>query len=308
MSEGTSVLEDLKRWTVGDVRITRLLELPPMAFDPAMFLQTTREEIVRRRDWLVPDYATEAGDIILHFQAFIIEAGGKRIMVDPCIGNDKHRSHPSLHMLDTDFLARLALVGFPRESIDVVLCTHLHVDHCGWNTMLVDGRWVPTFPNARYLFARAEFDYARSGVDDADAPTIFADSVKPILDAGLADLIEPGHHIVDGVRLEPTPGHTPGHCSVIISSGRQEAILTGDVIHHPVQAALPDVSSNFCWNEAAGIATRRALLDRAASRRALMIAAHFAGPTGVYVKPDGDAWRVEEALPATAPREPRDEQ
>ncbi|MGD9711032.1 MAG: MBL fold metallo-hydrolase [Thermomicrobiales bacterium] len=294
MSDQVEAMATFRRWTIGDVRVTRILELPPMAFDPAMFLQTTREEILRRRDWLVPHFATDSGDIILHFQAFMIEAAGKRIMVDPCIGNDKPRAHPQLNMLETAFLERLAEAGFPRESIDHVLCTHLHVDHCGWNTMLVDGVWMPTFPNARYLFAKAELDYAKTGEGDPDAPAIYRDSVKPIVDAGLVDLIEPGHMIADGITIEQTPGHTPGHCSVMIASLGLEAIITGDVIHHPIQASMPHVSSNFCWDQELGARTRRALLEQAASRRAMMFAAHFAGPTAVYLKPDGDAWRVEE--------------
>ncbi len=295
MVEDAAATETFKRWTIGSVRITRILELPPMAFDPAMFLQTTRQEVIRRRDTLVPEYATEAGDIILQFQAFIIEAGGKRIMVDPCFGNDKPRSHPQVNMLDTAFLERLTDAGFPRESIDFVFCTHLHADHVGWNTMMVDGNWAPTFPNARYLFAKAEYDHAKIYTSDVDAPAIFEDSVKPIIDAGLATFVEPGHFIAEGVKLEPTPGHTPGHCSIVVSSEGQEAIITGDVLHHPIQVALPEISSNFCWDQSLAVATRRDLLGRAANSGATMIVAHFAGPTGVQVKADGDAWRVEKA-------------
>lgn len=287
-------LETFKRWSVGDIRVTRVLELPPTAFDPTIFIQATRREILDRRDWLCPTFATEDGDIILHFQAFIVEAGGKRILVDPCIGNHKPRGHPLLAMLDTPFLDRLARAGFPRESIDVVLCTHLHVDHCGWNTMLVDGAWVPTFPNARYLFARNEVAFAQ-GEKDGDAAAIFEDSVKPILEAGLADLVEPGHEIAEGVRLKATPGHTPGHCSILLSSQGRQAIITGDVIHHPVQAALPDMCSNFCHDEAVAIATRRDLLRHAASQNVLLLVAHFAGSSAVHVRPDGDGWIVEES-------------
>ncbi|KQX23247.1 MULTISPECIES: MBL fold metallo-hydrolase [unclassified Sphingomonas] len=286
-------LETFKRWTIGKIRVTRVLELPPTAFDPAIFIQATRREILDHGDWLCPSFATDDGDIILHFQAFIIEAGGKRIMVDPCIGNDKPRGHPLLDMLDNPFLERLERAGFPRESIDVVLCTHLHVDHCGWNTMLVDGRWVPTFPNARYLFARREIACAEID-SDGDAAAIYQDSVQPIMDAGLAELVDPGHVIVEGVRLEATPGHTPGHCSIVISSGGHEAIITGDVIHHPVQAALPHVSSNFCQDEAVAIATRRSVLAHAADHDVMLLVAHFAGSSGVYVRTDGDAWTVEE--------------
>lgn len=293
MQQLPSDLETFKRWNVGAIKVTRVLEVPPTAFDPAMFIQATRADVLEHSDWLCPSFATPEGDIILHFQAYIIEVGGKRIMVDPCIGNDKPRGHPLLDMLDTPFLERLEHAGFPRESIDFVLCTHLHVDHCGWNTMLVEGRWVPTFPNARYLFARGEVEFALAETD-GDAPAIFADSVQPILDAGLAELVEPGHVIVEGVTLKPTPGHTPSHCSVVLSSQGAEAIITGDVIHHPLQAARPQISSNFCWDDAASIATRREILTHAAGQESLLLVAHFAGSSGVYVKADGDSWRVEE--------------
>lgn len=293
MQELPHDFDTFKSWTIGNIRVTRVLELPPTAFDPAIFIQATRAEVLDRQDWLCPSFATREGDIILHFQAFIIEAGGKRIMVDPCIGNHKPRGHPLLDQLDNPFLERLERAGFPRESIDFVLCTHLHVDHCGWNTMLVDGEWVPTFPNARYLFARGEVEFAQSETE-GDAPAIFADSVKPILDAGLADTVDPGHAIVEGVTLKSTPGHTPSHCSIILSSEGSEAIITGDVIHHPLQAALPEVSSNFCWNDETGIATRRKILAHAANTETLLLVAHFAGSSGVLVRPDGDAWRVEE--------------
>lgn len=294
MQEGWTELETFRRWIFGNIRVTRVLELPPTPFDPAIFIQATRREILDHRDWLCPSFATEDGDIILHFQAFIIEAGGKRIMVDPCIGNDKPRGHPLLDRLDNPFLARLERAGFPRESIDFVLCTHLHVDHCGWNTMLVDGRWTPTFPNARYLFVREEVAHAAADTAE-EAQAIFEDSVQPILDAGLAELVESDHVIVEGVRLEPTPGHTPGHCSIFISSEGAEAIISGDVIHHPLQAALPHVCSNFCWDEQRAIATRRAMLAHASDHGAMMLVAHFAGSSGVHVRRDGDAWKVEES-------------
>lgn len=293
MQEQVADLDTFKRWNVGEIRVTRVLELPPTAFDPAIFIQATRAEILDRRDWLCPSFATDEGDIILHFQAFIIEAGGKRILVDPCIGNHKPRGHPLLDNLETPFLDRLARAGFPRESIDVVMCTHLHVDHCGWNTMLVDGVWAPTFPNARYLFARTEVAFARDETD-GDAAAIFNDSVKPILDAGLAELVDPGHVIAEGVTLKATPGHTPGHCSIILSSQGSQAIVTGDVIHHPVQTALPEICSNFCHDEPVAIATRREMLAHAADEDVLLLVAHFAGSSGVMVRADGDAWKVEE--------------
>lgn len=286
--------EAFKRWTIGAARITRVLELPPLTADPAIFIQTTKDEIVKRSDWLCPDYADTDGNITLHFQAFIIEASGKRILVDPCIGNGKERDIPAFNKLNGPFLKRLEAAGLPRESIDYVLCTHLHLDHCGGNTMLVDGAWVPTFPNARYIFAKTEFEHLRTD-DHRDSIAVMADSITPILDAGLALFVDSNHVIVDEVRLESTPGHTPGHCAIVVSSEGQEAVITGDLIHHPVQVAIPHVGDNFCWNHDMARSTRRTVLERVADRSALLLGSHFAGPTGVYLKPDGEAWIVDQA-------------
>lgn len=282
--------ETFKRWTVGAATVTRILELPPLDADPAIFIQTTREEVAKRK-WLCPDFADQEGNIILHFQAFVIEVSGKRIMVDPCTGNDKPRSIDFFNKLDGPFLARLAEAGHPRESIDFVLCTHLHLDHCGWNTMLVDGAWVPTFPNAKYIFAQSEYEHLQ-GDDHGDAPALLEDSIRPIIDAGLATFVEPGYTIVEGVSLEPTPGHTPGHCSVVISSEGAEAVITGDLIHHPVQVAMPHVADNFCWDADMAHTTRRNMLDRVSRTHALLLGSHFSGRTGIYLRPDGDAWTI----------------
>lgn len=302
MQEQTIETELFMRWTIGAATVTRVLEMPPLNADPAIFIMTNKDEILKRRDWLCPNFADDDGNIILHFQAFIIECGGKRIMVDPCIGNDKERSIDYFNKLDGPFLQRLEAAGFPRESIDYVLCTHLHLDHCGWNTMWVDEQWVPTFPNAQYIFAKAEYDHL-TGDDHGDAAAVLADSIKPVIDAGLAIFVDPGHVIVPDVRLEPTPGHTPGHCSVVISSEGREAVITGDLIHHPVQVAMPDVGDNFCWDQAMATSTRRTLLDRVSNRGALLLGSHFSGPTGIYLKADGDAWMIdnpEQAEPASA--------
>lgn len=215
-------------------------------------------------------------------------------MVDPCIGNDKPRSIPEFNKLDGPFLKRLEEAGFPRECIDYVLCTHLHLDHCGWNTMLVDGAWVPTFPNAQYIFAKAEYEHLKAD-DHGDSAAVLEDSIKPVIDAGLALFVDPDHAIVDEVRLEPTPGHTPGHCSVVISSEGNEAVITGDLLHHPVQVAIPHVGDNFCWDQDMARSTRRTLLKRVADRSALLLGSHFSGPTGIYLKPSGDAWIVDRA-------------
>lgn len=288
---GTHDLMAFKTWMVGDIKITRVLEMEPLVLPPEALIKTDAQTVLKH-EWLRPHFAEENGFIRAHVQAFILEAAGKRIMVDPCIGNDKERQGALFNQLDNPYLERLEAAGYPRETIDVVLCTHLHVDHCGWNTMLVDGKWVPTFPNAQYLFAREELEHA--AVDKSpEQEATYLDSIKPIVDAGLAVLVDPNHEVAPGVRLEHTPGHTPGHCCVLVSSRGEEAIITGDLLHHPVQAAETDVCSLFCWDEAVVIQTRRDVLAKAAEKDRMLLGTHFAGPTGVRVSPAGAAWRVD---------------
>jgi glyoxylase-like metal-dependent hydrolase (beta-lactamase superfamily II) len=212
------------------------------------------------------------------------------MLVDTCVGNDKTRTNPAWNMLATDWLARLAAAGLPPESVDLVLCTHLHVDHVGWNTRLRDGRWVPTFPRARYVFGRREWEHW-SRVQEEEYAAIYADSVQPVLDAGRADLVEADHRISEEIRLEPTPGHTPGHVSVHIGSGGREAVITGDLMHHPVQCAEPEWPSNFDVDVAEARATRRAFCARYADRDVTVLGTHFATPTAGRLASQGDTWR-----------------
>jgi glyoxylase-like metal-dependent hydrolase (beta-lactamase superfamily II) len=292
-STDDSELMAFKRWTIGDVTITRVLEMPSLTLPPQALVKASQDDVLRHA-WLQPDFATPDGLIKANIQALIIESQGKRIMVDPCIGNHKKRDGAFFNMLNNPFLERIEAAGFPRETIDVVMCTHLHTDHCGWNTMLVDGEWVPTFPNAAYLFARGEYEFSRTDTGEEQEAT-YADSVKPIMDAGLAQLVEYDHRLSDEVRLEHSPGHTPGHCCIIISSKGEEALITGDMMHHPVQAAEPHVCSNFCWDESQAIATRRGILETAVKNGSIIFGTHFAGPSAVRVKTDGDAWQMEGA-------------
>lgn len=292
MSEQNSQLLNFKKWKIGNVTVTRILEMDPMHIPPEWLLQTTAETI-NKHAWLQPNYATPDGQIIANIQGFVIEASGRRILVDPCVGNDKPRESVAFNKLNNPFLERLTAAGFPPEAIDYVLCTHLHVDHAGWNTRLVDGKWVPTFPNARYLFGRVEVEYAKLD-DGLDAKATFEDSVQPILDAGLADLVEFDFRIGDEVFLEPSPGHTPGHCYIRISSMGEEGVITGDLIHHPIQACEPDVCSNFCFNTDQARATRRLFLEKYSETNTLVLGTHFAEPTGVRILPNGNVWKVEE--------------
>ena len=223
----------MNQWQIGDVKITRIVELE-VAGGTKFILPDATPEACRDIAWLKPHFMTEQGKLIMSVHALVVDTGARRIVVDTCIGNDKERNIPSWSHLQTSFLSDLAAAGYPRESIDTVLCTHLHVDHVGWNTMLVDGRWVPTFPNARYLIAQQEWRYWDEHGEDAQYGSVLADSVRPVIEAGLVDFVSMEHRLCDEVWLEPTPGHTAGHVSVHIASRGTEALITGDCIHHPV--------------------------------------------------------------------------
>ncbi|MGY8961507.1 MAG: MBL fold metallo-hydrolase, partial [Alphaproteobacteria bacterium] len=206
----------MNKWRIGDVTVTRIVEMQVSGGSKFILPDATRDA-VQEIPWLSPHFAEPDGRLIMSIHALIIEIGDRRIMVDTCLGNDKQRVIPGWNMRHGPFLEDIAEAGFPRETIDTVLCTHLHVDHVGWNTMWVDEQWVPTFPNARYLFGRTEWEHW-SG-DDATKrrdEDIMGDSVRPVYDAGLVDLVDSDHVITNEIRLEPTPGHTPGHVSVRI--------------------------------------------------------------------------------------------
>ena len=204
-------------WAIGEVRVTPIVE-SEQAWPTVLFLPDLTPEVVDEIGWLRPDHVTPDDDMVMRFQAFVVEADGARIVVDTCAGNDKERALPVFDHQSTTFLDDFRAAGFDPDSIDLVVCTHLHVDHVGWNTRLVDGRWVPTFPNARYLFGRTEYEHWSAAGKD-DQRRILEDSVQPVMDAGLAELVESTHSLTASVRLDPTPGHTPGHHSVRLTSG-----------------------------------------------------------------------------------------
>jgi glyoxylase-like metal-dependent hydrolase (beta-lactamase superfamily II) len=279
----------VNRWQVGDVKITRVVELETVSKATFVLPDATPENI-QRETWLQPHFAEPGGRVRMSIHALVVESEDRRIVVDTCLGNDKRRANPPWNMLQTPFLADLEGAGFPRESITDVLCTHLHVDHVGWNTMLVAGRWLPTFPQARYLIGRVEWDHWSKATDSFTKDPI-DDSVRPIVDAGLATLVEDTHRITNEVWLEPTPGHTPGHFSVRIASHGAEAVITGDLMHHPVQCAHPEWNCGFDSIPDQARATRRAFLERYADRPVLVFGTHFATPSAGHIVNDGSGWR-----------------
>jgi glyoxylase-like metal-dependent hydrolase (beta-lactamase superfamily II) len=278
------------RWQIGDVRITRIqeLEAPGMRF----VLPDATPENLAEIGWLAPHFLDPAGEALASIHALVLETPQRRIVVDTCVGNDKPRQISFWNRMQTSFLEDFAGAGFETEEVDAVVCTHLHIDHVGWNTRLVDGRWQPTFPKARYLIGRTEWEHWK-GDADPETQVILGDSVRPVFDAGLVDLVPSDHRLCDEVWLEPTPGHTPGHVSVRVASRGEEAVITGDLMHHPCQIARPDWCAVVDSDGAQALATRRAFLARFAGTPTLVIGTHFAGPTAGHLVRDGDAYRLD---------------
>ncbi|MFI6764654.1 MBL fold metallo-hydrolase [Streptomyces sp. NPDC050355] len=292
-------------WTVGDVIVHRIDEVPLPPATGGWLLPGATADVVARHDWLRPDFAGSDGVLHIDSHSFAFEAGGLRVLVDTGIGNGKTRANPAWHDLKTDYLDRLTGAGFPPDRIDLVVLTHLHADHVGWNTRAQDdGSWVPTFPHARYVTARAEREFW-SGYDmDEARRQMFRDSVVPVEEAGLLDLVDvpaQGAEVAPGVRLLPTPGHTPGHVAVQVSSGGETALITGDCIHHPVQFARPTIGSCVDIDPERSEATRRALLGSLAGTDALVLGTHFAPPTAGRVAVQGDAYRLLPVPPSGRP-------
>ncbi len=281
----------MNQWQIGKVKITRVVEMQVTGGTRFILPQATRDAI-KPIKWLQPHFADSEGNLIMSIHALIVETPDRKIIVDTCIGNDKKRNIPNWTNLQLPFLEDLQKAGYDRMDIDTVLCTHLHVDHVGWNTMLVDGIWIPTFPNARYLMGDTEFNY---WIDQEDTGygDVIGDSVRPVFDAGLVDLVDLNYQVCEEIYLEPTLGHTPGHVSVHIESEGQQALITGDCIHHPCQIANVDWSSSADFDAEQAINTRKKLLSDYADKDILVIGTHFATPTAGHLKKDGENYWLE---------------
>ena len=273
----------IRRWQVGDVKVTSIMESADRIPWAPLFSAETADHY-KKYDWLVPKFITPEGMIILAVQAFVLEARGKRIVIDTCVGNDRERALPQCADLQTAFLDDFKSAGFDPDSINFVLCTHLHFDHCGWNTKLENGRWVPTFPRARYLFGRKEWAYWQQVLKEkSEDVRHILDSVQPIIDAGLADFVDTNHKLMDEIWLEPSHGHTPGHVSVHVSSRGQEAVVTGDVFHNPIQFPEPEICSAACVDKDMSRQTRRDFIARYGNSPVRFFAIHFNEPAGRVV-------------------------
>ena len=288
----------MKAIPIGDIAIAQVVEDQRALFDPSGFLPDVGPATIEaERGWMTPRYFdAETGSLVLCVQSYVFRAGGRNVLVDTCVGNGKQgRGRESWNDGDWPWLENLAAAGYAPDDIDVVLCTHLHVDHAGWNTRLEDGRWVPTFANAEYLTAREELAALKHKVQHG-APQhrhLYEDSVLPVIESGQTVLVESDHSVCAGVALEPSPGHTAGHVSVRIASGGDEAVCIGDMIHHPIQARYPDWNSRVCEDGEQARATRRAFLEGASADGTMVLPAHF---DPCRVVREGEAFRF--LLPA----------
>jgi glyoxylase-like metal-dependent hydrolase (beta-lactamase superfamily II) len=281
-----------RQWTFGTSTLQRVIEseipmLPPFE----IFSDCTQAHLDANRDWLVPRFFDPASELLaITIQSFLIRSNGLTILVDSCSGNDKeHRARPKFRRAQWPWLARLREAGVTPEDVDIVLCSHLHVDHVGWNTRLDNGRWVPTFPNARYLIGRREFEHWKAAGPPALLRTgdYITDSVLPVFDSGQADLIGDEHALASDISVEPAPGHTPGQLMVRLGSGREQAILSADLMHHPLQVRYPEWSTRFCTDPVQARATRLGFFDQQAGSGRLIFPAHFPTPTGGRIDRDG---------------------
>jgi glyoxylase-like metal-dependent hydrolase (beta-lactamase superfamily II) len=283
-------------WKIGDVVIRRVVEMEvPVPYHAKYpLIADATPDALREMAWLYPDFVSPEGHLLTSIHALLVEAPGLRLVVDTCIGNDKPRRMLGNRALHTEFLALMDKAGWPVDSVHAVICTHLHVDHVGWNTRLENDRWVPTFPNARYLIGREEYEHWRSE-GAGETSQVVEDSVKPIFDAGLVDLVETTHRVSPEISLLPTPGHTPGHVSVHIESRGERALITGDVIHHPCQIGRPRWHTSFDSSIESAYQTRLKLIEQLADQPTLVIGTHFAQPTAGRVRRDGATYRFDVA-------------
>ena len=266
-------MDDHLSWTIGAVTVTRVEERV-LAIEPRFIVPGLTPEVVDPlREWAAP-FVTDDGRMLLSVHAFVVVDGDTTVVVDTCVGPHRDRPLPG----DDGFVDRLAdAVDGGLGAVDVVLCTHLHFDHVGWNTRRDGARWVPTFPNARYLFAREEVAFLRAedhhGLDDV--------AIAPIVAAGQADLVATDHRLTAALALVPTPGHTPAHVSLRVESGGATGLITGDCVHNPVQFRHPELAAvPFDWDAARSTATRRALVADLVDSGTVVLGTHFAPPTG----------------------------
>ncbi|MBO6782941.1 MAG: MBL fold metallo-hydrolase [Alphaproteobacteria bacterium] len=287
-------------FAIGDIRLERIDEMSGPAIDARYLLPGLPDDAIERNlEWLAPTFLeADTEKLVLSLHGWVVRTGRHTVLVEACGGNHKNRpEYPRVHELETPWLDRLRAAGVSPEEIDYVFCSHLHVDHIGWFTAMDSGAWTPTFPNAKYLIHRREYDNwnpeTRTLPPLALQGSCWDDSVAPVVAAGQAVMVEDGHEIDDALTIEASFGHTLGHCSVRATSRNETGIFCGDIMHSPLEMAYPDVNTYACEDQDAARATRRKLLEEAAEFGHALMPAHFPDPYSICrVARDGDAFAV----------------
>jgi len=288
----------MKTITLGGLVIDKVLEMESGLPMSMVLPGVSSGDLARLRDWywddsLSPDPAQANFTLSVH--SYVLRMDGLTILIDGCNGNDKDRSVPFANHLNTPWLDRLAGLGLQPEDIDLVMCTHLHADHVGWNTRRVDDRWVPTFPNARYLIGKRDHAHFSEQHHEAFHREAYLDSVLPVVESGQAELVDEDiavlREIGSGLWLQPAFGHSPGCCTIHARDGGPTALFSGDVLHHPVQLVRPDLPFFADWDGVLATQVRRRLLDSIADSDTVLFPAHFMGRSAGKVLRDGDAFR-----------------
>ncbi|TIX49026.1 MBL fold metallo-hydrolase [Alteraurantiacibacter aquimixticola] len=288
--------DTMMSWQVGDVKITRIVEIYNFTDNINMTMpDATAEEVIAMK-WLHPHYATPEGLQRMNFQGFVVQTPDRNIVVDSCIGAGRERDFDVFCDLPEGFLEDLESLGITRHDVDTVMCTHLHFDHVGWNTYKdpETGEYKPTFPNAKYLFGAKEYKAWQEVIrhDGHHSDNHLVECVDPIVELGLAEFIEADHVIAPGVHCEPSHGHTPGHVHVCIESRGERAVITGDLMHHPMQCAMPHRHATFDMDKDSGKATRMGFVEKYKDSGVVVIGAHFFDPTAGHIETgdDGETW------------------
>jgi glyoxylase-like metal-dependent hydrolase (beta-lactamase superfamily II) len=287
---------------VGNIHVRRVADIEKLAHPASRgFPRLSKAELEAHAKRLGPHFIDPLTlEIFMSFHTYVVRHGELTMLVDACIGNDKDRpTRPNWHRRHGNFLDKLAAAGVTPDDVDIVMCTHLHADHTGWNTRLVDGRWVPTFPNARYVMAEVEYRHlltkaARDGRPAADHHGhAYADSVLPVVQSGQADMVSMEHRIAAGIHTEPAPGHTPGGVLLHLEDGGAHAVCIGDLIHHPLQLSDPEMPTGYCEDPEAAARQRAAFCRRYADTETRVLTAHFPSPSAGWIRRDGAAYRFE---------------
>jgi glyoxylase-like metal-dependent hydrolase (beta-lactamase superfamily II) len=282
---------------IGDFEVHRIAEFEGPFIAPEVFFPDFDAQVLRANPDMAGPHLIDpaSGKLVFSFHCFVVKTAHHTILIDSCLGNDKERpTRPQFHRLQTPFLAELAHAGVRVEEVDYVMCTHLHWDHVGWNTRLENGRWVPTFPNARYVMARREFAHwkaVQERGEDSPHRLAFEDSVLPVVRTGQAVLVDDDYTLEDGLWFESAPGHTPGNVVIHARSGNDRAVFLGDVLHHQLQLAKPEWSTLACSDPELSRSTRMRLIEEYAENGTRLLPAHFPKPTTGRIVRRGAAYR-----------------